>query len=512
MKKFRILFTLLILCTLLATTVCAQNARVVFRGHDTGFEFIPGTSYSTTDLFPDFKEVMPGDTFTQKITVSNKGSGDYKTLIYMRALGAHADSEDFLSQLRLKVDLVDADPTNYLFDAPASQTATLTDWVLIGSLYLNGEVDLNVTLEIPKELDTKYQNKIGFLDWEFLAEEYPINPVRPDEPKPPVTPTKKDVNVQVVWVDNDNAYGKRPESVNVELMLDDKTVDKAEINSDGNWTHTFEKVSSGEDFTVVQNTVDGYTTTYSGNAKDGFVITNTYKAPVVPEKDDVHVQIVWVDNNNEKGKRPESVKIDLIADGKTVSSADVTADGLWKHIFEKVSSGEEFSVIQNAVDGYTTEYSGNAKDGFVITNTRIPEVKDIAVEIVWNDNGNEDGKRPESVTVQIISDGKIVGSATLTEENGWKHIFENMDADSEYTVIQNTVDGYTTSYSGNSDSGFIITNDYVEPEEPTPPATGDTTHLPVWIATASISFALMLVLIIFLILSKKREDEEQKNN
>ena len=116
------------------------------------------------------------------------------------------------------------------------------------------------------------------------------------------------------------------------------------------------------------------------------------------------------------------------------------------------------------------------------------------------------------MTIQIISDGKIVGSATLTEENGWKHIFENMDADGEYTVIQNTVDGYTTSYSGDSDRGFIITNDYVEPEEPTPPATGDTTHLPVWITIASISFALMLVLIILLIFSKKREDEEQKNN
>ncbi len=512
MKKFRIIFTLLILCILLAVTVCAENANVIFHGRDTGFEFKPGTTYSTTDLFPDFKDVMPGDTFTQNITVTNNGYAKYKALIYMRALGAHEESNDFLSQLKLNVEVVKYPASEYLFDAPANQTASLTDWVLIGSLYRNGTVELKVTLEVPRELDNKYQNQIGYLDWEFLAEEYLLTPSQPDTPTPP-PPVKKDVNVQVVWIDNDNAYGKRPESVNVELMLKDKTIDKAEIDSDSKWTHTFEKVSSGEEFSVVQNTVDGYTTTYSGNAKDGFVITNTYKtSPVVPEKDDVHVQIVWVDNNNEKGKRPESVKVDLIADGETVSTAEITADGLWKHIFEKISSGEEFSVEQDTVDGYTTAYSGNAKEGFVITNTRIPEVKDVTVEIVWDDNGNEDGKRPENVTVQIISDGKIVGTATVSEENGWKHTFENMDADSEYTVIQNTVDGYTTSYSGNADSGFVITNDYVEPEVPTPPATGDSTTLPVWVTVASISFALMLVLIIFLVCSKKKDDTEQNKN
>ena len=71
----------------------------------------------------------------------------------------------------------------YMFDAAASEKAQLTGWVYLGTLYSGGEVNLNVILDVPVELDNRYQQQIGYLDWEFMIEEYEIEPGDPEPPK-----------------------------------------------------------------------------------------------------------------------------------------------------------------------------------------------------------------------------------------------------------------------------------------------------------------------------------------
>jgi len=126
--------------------------------------------------------VMPGDTLSQRITVRNDADNEVKVKIYMRALGAHENSKAFLSQLGLTVEKSPNNDMAYMFDAAASETAQLTDWVCLGTLYSGGEVDLDVILSVPVELDNKYQEQIGYLDWEFMIEEYPIEPGDPQQP------------------------------------------------------------------------------------------------------------------------------------------------------------------------------------------------------------------------------------------------------------------------------------------------------------------------------------------
>ncbi len=183
MKK---LCMLLALCGLLLTCtmpVMAAEGNVTYSGNAGEFLFAPGSQYSPTDLFPNFKDVMPGDSLTQPITVKNDASRKVKIKIYIRALGAHADSVDFLSQLRLRVEKSEENTMGYMFDAAASETAQLTDWVCLGTLYSGGEVKLNVTLDVPVELDNQYQQQIGYLDWEFMIEEYEISPSDPEPPQ-----------------------------------------------------------------------------------------------------------------------------------------------------------------------------------------------------------------------------------------------------------------------------------------------------------------------------------------
>ncbi|MBO5019519.1 MAG: LPXTG cell wall anchor domain-containing protein [Clostridia bacterium] len=194
MKK---IITILMVCmfsVLLAFSVNADDGKVFYDGNAKRFIFEPGSEYSPTDLFPDFKDVMPGDTLTQKITFKNKADNNAKVKVYIRSLGAHEDSVEFLSKLGLSVKKSDDNKMAYMFDAAAHETAQLSDWVCLGTLYSGGEVNLDLKLSVPPELNNDFQNKTGFLDWEFRIEEFPIEK---DDPKPPQTGDSSNV---IVWI------------------------------------------------------------------------------------------------------------------------------------------------------------------------------------------------------------------------------------------------------------------------------------------------------------------------
>ena len=122
-RKMKISFSLLtavILVLSLGAAALAEGASVSYEGGAEQFVFLPGSDYTDTDLFDGFKGVMPGDTVTQKITVTNRLSGSDTVKLYLRAqahgaLAGNPLSEsvaaqesvvsmtDFLSQLSMTV-------------------------------------------------------------------------------------------------------------------------------------------------------------------------------------------------------------------------------------------------------------------------------------------------------------------------------------------------------------------------------------------------------------------------
>lgn len=196
MKKAITFLLALLLSLSMVMPAAAAQGKVSYDGNARAFIFAPGSDQSVTDLFPNFKDVMPGDTLSQTITVKNEIGRGKNVRIYMRALGAQAGSEEFLSQLQLQVKKSANNTMGYMFDAAADETAQLTDWVYLGILYSGGEVDLDVTLTVPKELDSKYQNAIGYLDWEFKVEEIPQTP---GDPRPESSKTG-DTAQPMLWL------------------------------------------------------------------------------------------------------------------------------------------------------------------------------------------------------------------------------------------------------------------------------------------------------------------------
>lgn len=184
MKKLISLVLALMLLLCFVPNARAEGGNVIYTGDVGTFVFLPGGEESLTDMFPDFKDVMPGDTLTQEITVVNDRSKDVKVKLYIRSLGAKEGSEEFLSQMGLKVRVSDDNTMGYMFDAAASETAQLTDWVCLGTLYSGGTVNLEVELSVPVEMGNEFAEQTGYIDWEFKAEEFPTEP---DDPKPPQT-------------------------------------------------------------------------------------------------------------------------------------------------------------------------------------------------------------------------------------------------------------------------------------------------------------------------------------
>uniref|UniRef100_UPI000481AE9C Cna B-type domain-containing protein n=1 Tax=Streptococcus castoreus TaxID=254786 RepID=UPI000481AE9C len=137
------------------------------------------------------------------------------------------------------------------------------------------------------------------------------------------------------------------------------------------WKHTFKDLPKYDEkdgheitYTISEVKVDGYTTGISGTAKDGFTITNTITGKV-----SVPVTKRWV------GEAGDSVTVNLYADGKKIATQKLSKANNWQYTFgdlPQYKDGKEiiYTVEEEKISGYTVTVTGDAKNGFVITNTK----------------------------------------------------------------------------------------------------------------------------------------------
>lgn len=199
-----------------------------------------------------------------------------------------------------------------------------------------------------------------------------------------------------------------------------------------------------------------------------------------PKTTNLTVNKVWDDNDDQDGKR-RTVTFDLYR--KLAGEADYTKmDGQSRDI--NVNAGDsaaywfdlpvmvggkqaEYKAVEaTAIDGYNTTPQctdpASAVDGsgmvMTCTNTHAPETTSLGVNKKWNDADNQDGSRPNSITVHLVKNGvKTNQSATLNAANNWS----NADAFTNLPVYEN---GMKITYGVQEDvpSGYTVTTDDVD--------------------------------------------------
>lgn len=74
----------------------------------------------------------------------------------------------------------------------------------------------------------------------------------------------------------------------------------------------------------------------------------------------------------------------------------------------------------------------------------------------WEDDSEED--RPSSVTVRLLKDGRQYDEVTLTASGRWKHTWNNLDKNAEWTLVEVDVpDEYTVLVERDGNT-FVVTN------------------------------------------------------
>ncbi len=170
-----------------------------------------------------------------------------------------------------------------------------------------------------------------------------------------------------------------------------------------------------------------------------------------------------------------TIKLDTPYDG-TYTLTEVTAASEYGTIpgaveFE-VKDGEIVEESLKWADSNITEdisiYVTLSAGGLRLTIMDPDTTTSLEVKKTWNDNDDHDGKRPESITVQLTADGTPVSGSTLTlnESNEWKGLFGNLPVHNSsggeivYGVTEDAVSGYETSIgtiTGTATDGYSIT-------------------------------------------------------
>ncbi len=316
------------------------------------------------------------------------------------------------------------------------------------------------------------------------------------------SPSTKSISGTKKWNDNDDQDGIRPEFIIVNLIADGKpALDKdgkaitKKVTATDNWAYTFENLpeySKGNliSYSVTEEAIPsdeergGYSVEYETKAATEttpaeYNIINTHS----PAQTSIEGHKDWDDKDDQDGIRPESITVNLLADGKPALDKDgkaitkeVTAgtDGKWTYVFDNLptyNAGKKivYTLEEVSVEGYSTKITD-----FEIVNTHETETVKFTVTKDWEDESNNDGIRPSSIKVNLLANGEVIDTVTVkpNAEGEWSYTFGPLDKNKggepiDYTVSEDVPAGYTFSKKDAVIKDNVITQVIVNTHETT---------------------------------------------
>ena len=254
------------------------------------------------------------------------------------------------------------------------------------------------------------------------------------------------IALKKIWDDHNDAAKIRPTFITIKATHNTTgEVKTYTLSKDNNWTtFTDIKKDDKDNWKFTEDVPQGYQSKDPVWDSKNYVVTFTNHHDV-PEYVNINVQKVWEDGEDADGIRPASITVQLYQNGEKFRDPIVLNDSNnWSDTstFQRLNkydqAGEEINyeikeesfdeLTGNAKTGYTDSYetnettdaNGDTTKNIIMTNTHTPDTIQKKVKKVWNDNGNKDGIRPKSVTVNLLADGKLEETFILSFENNWQ--------------------------------------------------------------------------------------------
>lgn len=371
------LLTVLAVLMSLALPIVAADSSVTYNGRENGFEFSPGSEYSATDLFDNFKGIMPGETRTQIINITNNSDDSDYIKLYIRA-ELHDEAEnplsegvaatgvtiatmnEFLAQLSMTVKL-GGTAGEVIYNASPDELDGFAENVYLGSFRKGEKTSLAVELLVPSDLGNEFQYLVGEVDWIFVAELF-------DDPAPP--PTNNTVlTVRKQWVDDGQG---RPESIKAELLRNGEYYAETVLSEANQWTYTWSGLEDADKWTVREADVpEGYSVSYKTEGNIATIINTKDEVPAPPVKEEpvtLTVKKEWSGDEDSLKNRPDSAKMTLYNGTTAVETVVLDEKNGWTFTWKGLEADGDWNVLEVDIPkGYSPVYS--VEDGVVtVTN------------------------------------------------------------------------------------------------------------------------------------------------
>ncbi len=168
----------------------------------------------------------------------------------------------------------------------------------------------------------------------------------------------------------------------------------------------------------------------------------------VSAADNIPVKVIW-DDANQANERPDEITVNLLCDGKVVDTAKLNAFNSWKTTFKGLNDDGNYEVkVASKVSDYSTQVTGNAESGFVITCKIIAETLGSSAEDASLENVDETPIGDETTTGQTEDNAdepieNVTDDTNTTENNATDENATDDDAN-ETDAEDNATDDETT--------------------------------------------------------------------
>lgn len=359
LKRISSLALAVLLVLALGVPAFAADTAVTYT--DDGFQFGTGSNtYTKTDLFDNFKTVMPGDSLTQNIEIRNTAKNCDYINVYLRAevhdeegnpLTVDSDEtvatmQDFLKQLTMRI----YNGTELIYESTPDQAGALAENVLLGKLLTGESLKLKVELDVPMDLGNEYAFRTGEVDWVFLAEAIEFGKL----------------TVHKVW--DDNGDPARPDSVEVNLFKNGEIAETVKLSAENQWSYSWDDLDDRYQWSVEEIVPEGYEASYKLEDNTVFITNhNDYEPEVEPDPVDLTVKKVWSGDEEKLDKRPDSVTVTLYNGDKAVEKVVLSAANNWTYSWKGLDGHGDWSVLETGIPvGYAPTY--RTSGGVVIIN------------------------------------------------------------------------------------------------------------------------------------------------